>query len=386
MAKLIKIRSACYNDAVRLGLAFALTATLSAGCFLDRSGLSARADAGGTGGGTSVSSTSGGTGGASTGTAGGAVATSSSGVTTSGTTTPCTSTGAEICDDELDNDCNQATDCEDPACAAGFVCIPAIPSGWSPVAFSAQSRPACPGGYTMELDVVSAPSSASTCACTCTEQDAASCTQGGVGIASNGTTCPVSPNFTLDANGSQCGSTNLNTVASGKVKIAPLPPTQGACTGTPSGTAPPLDEGRSCDATAVGVGCANGGACVASPSASFVSCIARDDATPCPPGFPNGRSVGTNATDTRACTQCMCGTDASCSNPKLTLYSNSSCGGGDHALPVTGACDPVNDGSGNSYKSFKYTADIVNPSCQTTSESTPTGSLVLVGERTVCCQ
>ena len=93
-----------------------------------------------------------------------------------------------------------------------------------------------------------------------------------------------------------------------------------------------------------------------------------------------------SATDTRGCSQCTCGTSASCSNPKLTFYSDSSCSSGAHDLPVTNTCASVNDGNGNSYKSFKYTATIANAACQTTTNSTPTGSLVLMGERTVCCQ
>lgn len=386
MAKLMETRSTCHNNAARRGLALALTAALSAGCTLDLAGLPAGADAGGTSGGGGSTSTSGDTG-AGAGGAGGALATSTStSVTSSGTTAPCTPTGAEICDDGMDNDCNQTTDCEDPACAVGFVCVPAIPSGWDAVAFSAQSRPACPGGYAAALDVVSAPPDPSTCSCTCTEQKAASCSEGTVGIASNGTTCPAAPNFPLNANGSQCGPLSLNTVNNGKVKIAPLPPTQGTCNGTPDGTTPPPVEGRSCDATALGTGCPNGGACVTSPGAPFVSCVAQDGAASCPAGFPNGSTVGTSADDTRSCTSCACGTSATCSNPKLTFYSDGSCTQGAHDLPVTSSCDPVSDGNGNSYKSFKYTSDIGGASCQTTKDSTPTGSLVLVGERTVCCQ
>ncbi|MEO5731150.1 MAG: hypothetical protein ABI134_03100 [Byssovorax sp.] len=307
-------------------------------------------------------------------------------MSSSGTTTPCTPTGAERCDDGIDNDCNMATDCEDPACQAGFVCIPAIPSGWSAVAFSAQDRSACPAGYATAADVVSAPASA-TCGCTCTEQKAASCSEGTVGLASNGAgPCPASPTFSLEANGSICGATGLNTVPNGTVKIAPLPPKQGTCSGSPKNTIMPPVEGRSCDAAAVGAGCAHGGACVTNPSGPFVACIAHDGVEPCPAGFPNGHAVGASAADTRSCSSCTCGTSATCSNPKLTLYKDASCSSGAHELPVTSGCDPVSDGNGNSYKSFKYTAKIVNPGCQTTVNSMPTGSLVLAGERTVCCQ
>ncbi len=396
MTKLTEMHSGYRNDAVRRGfaVALALTVTLGAACSLDLSGIPAAASAGSTSGGgngagsTSVSAASaGGAGGA-----GGASATSSamasSAMASSGTTSPCTPTGAEICNDGIDNDCNMATDCDDPACAVGFVCIPAIPSGWSAVAFSEKSRPSCPGGYPTAVDVVSAPTDAATCACACTEQAAASCATGMLGIASMGAgPCPAAPSIFLDANGSNCGGlSNLGTAKNGTVKIAPLPPTQAVCNGTPDGAAPAPVDGRSCDAAAVGVGCANGGACVTSPGDPFVACIAHDGAMSCPPAFPNGSAVGTSATDTRSCTQCTCGTSATCSNPKLTFYSDASCSMGAHDLPVTSSCDSVNDGNGHVYKSYEYTIDIAGGECQTTKDSTPTGSLVLVGARTVCCQ
>ncbi len=368
MARSSEQRITYHNDAVRRRFALALTAALSAGCTLDLAGLPVGGSTGAGG-------------------AGGVSSTTTSGVSSSGTTASCTPTGAEICDDGIDNDCNRAADCEDPACQAGFVCVPAIPSGWTVVAFSAQERPACPAAYASSSDIVSAPTAAAACVCTCTEQKAASCTEGAVAIASQGSApCPLSPNLYLEANGSKCSNAALASSKSGLAKISPLPPVQGTCNGAPQGTILPVDQGRSCAAAAVGVGCAAGGACVASPIAPFVSCVEHDGIEACPAGFPNGHSVGASAVDTRACSPCSCGTSATCSNPKLTLYKDALCTTGALELPASNSCDPVNDGTGNSYLSYKYTAAVVNGTCQKTSDSTPTGSLVLAGERTVCCQ
>jgi hypothetical protein len=210
---------------------------------------------------------------------------------------------------------------------------------------------------------------------------------GTIGIASMGAgACPPVAGILLNANDSKCGNINLSTVKNGTVQIAPLPPTQGLCTGTPSGALPPPVDGRSCEAAKVGAGCPDGGACVTSPAAPFVACVAHDGALPCPTGFPNGSSVGASAADTRSCSACACGTSASCANPTLTFYSDGSCSSGAHDLPVTSACDPVNDGNGHNYQSFKYTADIQNGTCQTTTSSTPTGNLVLTSPRTICCK
>jgi hypothetical protein len=369
MARSIEQRTTYHNDAVRRSVALALAALMSAGCALDLDGLPASAGSTGAGG------------------AGGASVSTTSVVSSSGTTAPCTPTGPEICDDGIDNDCNRAADCEDPACQGGFVCVPAIPSGWTAVAFSAHDRPACPGGYAASSDVVSAPTAAAACVCTCTEQKAASCTEGNVAIAAMGAMpCPASPNLFLKANGSSCSQANLGTTKNALAKISPLPPVQGTCNGAPQVTILPVEQGRSCAAAAVGVGCAAGGACVSSPSAPFVSCVEHDGVEACPAGFKNGYSVGASAMDTRGCSPCSCGTSATCSNPKLTLYKDNACTTGALGLPASDSCDPVNDGNGSPYPSYKYTATVTNGACQKTTDSTPNGSLVLVGERTICCQ
>lgn len=299
---------------------------------------------------------------------------------------PCMATGAEVCNDGIDNDCNGSADCADPACAAtGFVCAPAIPSGWKSVAFSPTSRPSCPSGYT-PVDIVSVSSAAFNCTCNCTLTAPPSCTQGTIGIASKGSDpCPASTTFSLNANGGECGAISLNTEKGGLVDIDSLPATQGSCSANVNSTIQPPSPGRACLAPAVGAGCAGGGACVASPQAPLVSCIAHDGALTCPSGYSKHFSVGTSAQDTRSCAPCSCGATATCTNPKLTLYTDSVCLVGDHDLPVTGACDPVNDGNGHSYKSYRYSATVTSPGCQKTVDTASMGSLTFMGERTICC-
>src|SRR5687767_10366507 len=56
---------------------------------------------------------------------------------------PCTPTGpAEICDDGIDNDCNDRIDCADPACSA-FQCVVAPPPGWTAIELAPGTRPNC---------------------------------------------------------------------------------------------------------------------------------------------------------------------------------------------------------------------------------------------------
>ena len=82
-------------------------------------------------------------------------------------TAGCVKSGAEICDDGLDNDCNGLTDCEDPACG-GFACVTPAPDTWQLVAFVAAAPPACPTGYTAPTDLkVLSGSAMHTCPCSC---------------------------------------------------------------------------------------------------------------------------------------------------------------------------------------------------------------------------
>lgn len=375
-----------------LGVTFALIMTLSAGCQLEVGGINAQATGPGAGG---ASSTSGRTTGASSGggesMSGGEMSggsTSGGGNPSSSASGPCMATGAEVCNDGKDNDCNGMVDCADPACTStSFTCTPAIPSNWYSAAFSPTSRPSCPSGY-MTFDIVSATAPAYNCNCNCMLTSQPLCTQGMVGIATKGSDpCPASPNISLSANGGACAVTKLTTERDGLVDIAPLPATQGNCNGNVNSTIPPpmQVQGRVCVAPPAGAGCADGGACVASQQAPFTSCIARSGAQTCPPGYPKHFSVGTSVQDTRSCTQCSCAVTATCANPKLTLYTDAICGIGGHDLPVTDKCDPVNDGNGHTYFSYRYSATMTNPICQKTVDTAPTGSLSLVGEGTVCC-
>lgn len=387
-----------------LGVTFALIMTLSAGCQLEVGGINAQATgpgAGGaststssrttgvsTGGGESMSG--GGTGGGGTGGGGMSGGSMSGGGNPSSSASGTCMGTAEVCNDGKDNNCDGMVDCADPACKSmGFACVPTIPNGWNSVAFSLSSRPSCPSGYT-SFDIVSASAAAYTCTCNCTQNSQPSCTQGTIDVASNGAApCPPNTSFSLSANNGMCNGVTLTTFKDGLVNISAPQATQGSCSANVSSTPqPPMQtQGRVCLApSSVGIGCADGGACVTSPQAPLSSCIVHSGAQQCPPGGYSKRfSVGSSVQDTRMCSPCVCGTMSTCTSPKLTFFADGMCMGGGHDLPVTGKCDSVNDGNGHVYKSYHYSATVTNPDCQQTQASEPIGSLSLMGEGTVCC-
>ena len=300
-------------------------------------------------------------------------------------TAGCVASGVEVCTDGMDNDCNGWTDCADPACTTGFTCKPEAPSGWTAIAYSNAARPACPAGYGGPQDLAS--SASASCSCACTTQTASSCAIGTVGLASNGPgACPATASINLAGNNGACGGTSLSTVAAGTVRIAPLGATQAACTGVVTKTIPAIDQGRACTPSAAGAGCLAGGACSPVAGAPFASCIAKSGPQVCPPGYSQLHAVGTGPADGRNCAACTCASGATCTSPKFTFYTDGSCMSGAHDLTVDNNCDSVTDGNGNSYASYKYTATVLNGSCQKTADTSVTGSLTFAAAaQTICC-
>jgi len=112
----------------------------------------------------------------------------------------------------------------------------------------------------------------------------------------------------------------------------------------------------------------------------FSACIARDGDQACPSGWGTKTLVGTGADLT--CTSCTCQTSATCSNGRITFYSNTDCGTELASFDVNDMCQST--GGGGAIRSFKYTATLSNAMC------TPNGmkmsTVALTGTRTVCCK
>ena len=288
---------------------------------------------------------------------------------------PCTPTGAEICDDGIDNDCNGSVDCADPACGA-FACVEPAPAGWQLVAFSAASRPPCPQGTGASKDVVSIEGDgAAACDCTC---GGGSCSEGQFAVrTANDATCGGAA-VNLAANQVACAALpgNLDLSTGRFARVTP-PAAPASCPANPTSNIAPLAQGRTCETTKVGLGCT--GAQVCAPRvAPFEICVARAGAQACPAGYQLRRAGG-SANDTRAGSACTC-TSSPCTG-SITVYQNAACGGNNAKLDATDQCAQISGPNGPG--SFKST---VTGGCQVATPPQPSGALTFTDEQTVCCK
>jgi hypothetical protein len=308
--------------------------------------------------------------------------------------------GAEICSNGVDDNCDGHIDCDDPQCApaTGWSCVAAVPAGWSIVSYEMNGHDPCGAGFGSAANVVEGPSSSgTTCSCDgCSVTDPGSCTSGSFTAAIDGVavgSCSAAP-LALKGNNGLCAklAQDYKTVAGSKVKVSPAPwQGPGAC--TPAQATPPAvalaGQGETCAlATTPGAGCANGGACAPTASGTFALCIAQAGDAACPSGFPHKHAVGSAVSDGRSCGTCSCSVTATCTAAKETLFTANDCsttGGNDVATPVTadGQCDAVNDGNGQSYSAYTYTA---TPSATCEGPGVPlSGTVSLSGPQTICC-
>jgi hypothetical protein len=307
--------------------------------------------------------------------------------------------GAEICSNGVDDNCDGHIDCDDPQCAptTGWQCVAAVPAGWSIVSYEMNGHDACGAGFGSPANVVEGPSAATTgCACGgCTVTDPGSCTTGDFTAAIDGAvvgSCSAAP-LTLKGGGGLCTklAQNYKTAAGSKVKVTAAPwQGPGAC--TPAQPTPPAvtlaGQGETCTlATTPGGGCANGGACAPAATGSFAVCIAQAGDATCPSGFSHKHAVGSAVSDGRSCGTCSCSVTATCTTPQETLFTADACTttGKDVATPVDadGQCDALNDGAGQQYSAYTYTA-LTNATCLG-SGGALTGTLSLSVPQTICC-
>jgi hypothetical protein len=301
----------------------------------------------------------------------------------------CAST--EDCTDGVDNDCNNLVDCADPACGSqGFACVPAVPSGWSLVAFDGTTRPACPQGYGPAADVVVDPSaSPATCGCTCNVTTPPSCVTGSVAAAYGTTNMCTAGSGPFPNNDGACQPVSYTLAA--YVRVTPLTPAGGTCSASPNTTVDTsMGLGRTCGAAgAFGGGCPAGGVCAPVATGPYAACITRAGASACAGAYTTKHAVGSGVTDTRTCSGCTCGpapSASSCVNRAWNMYTSTDCSGTPLALTVDGNCDPTNTPSPSTlYQSSKYVATAQASCAAPTTSPTATGSLTITDLETVCC-
>jgi hypothetical protein len=272
--------------------------------------------------------------------------------------------------------------------SAGGQCVPEVPNGWTFVGFDANGRPQCPSNMSNSTDVVADPTGgAATCNCSCDVATDPSCTADNIGdMYDTNNTCSQNGGQ-FAGNGGACF--NVNNV----IQLAPYhnltPPgaTGGSCKAVTNNSVPPSSEtqGRICGGPLFGNGGCGAGQVCAPAVAPLRACVTMQGDQACVGPYTEKHSVGTSISDTRDCTACSCShPTADCVNGQLTFYTQLNCAGQSITLPVDGVCHP-NGGGNASYYSHQYSATMQNPSCAKPPPTTPTGSLSLIGEETVCC-
>lgn len=294
---------------------------------------------------------------------------------------PCVKTGAEICDDGIDNDCDGKADCADDTCHEGFTCAAGAPDEWKLMALAEGAGPSCPTGFGDAKDVRTVHGAGGPASCACDCGGAVSCSPSelvaafGKDASCNGSTL----NFAVKAT---CEKQNINIGASTFAKVTAG--TASACGGTKAGVPAPLRDSRTCAVAKVGGGCAAGQVCVPRTPNTFAICVTRPGSVACPDAFPGMLRAGTTVNDTRTCGACTCNA-APCTG-ELHLFDSKDCSTAEKLkISVTappGACSQLTNGA---FQARGYTATVTG-GCVPAGAPSSAGALTLADESTICCK
>ena len=261
---------------------------------------------------------------------------------------PCVKSGAELCDDGIDNDCNGKTDCADDACQQRYRCVDRAPDDWQLTALVQGARPDCPDGFGEGNDVRAV--------------------RGGSGAT---TDCQR-------LSGLQIGDNAFVRATAGSA---------GSCRGSANGTVPDVRDSRTCAVRKAGGGCGASQVCVPRTDNGYAVCIAKDGDHSCPGAFPTSIHAGSNVQqDSRACSPCTCTCAAAPCTGEVKLYDNRDCSDGEK-LRIAAGAPPGNCGraSNGSFQARSYTATVAG-GCVMAAAGKESGTISLADERTVCCK
>jgi hypothetical protein len=307
----------------------------------------------------------------------------------------CVMPTTEDCTNGIDDDGNGLVDCADPACNAGYMCVPQLPSGFTgpgEVYDGPGPSPPCDPLYTTDyLNGFATPQCPVSCtACTCGSPANVTC--GSPGIASGTGLCqkpytPVAP-----------GVCTAVTVTTGMEFATMAGEASGGSCATVGGTVTPItgNTGHLCQANATGgKGCPSGYVCWPKPQSPFPpqACVFATGDLSCP---STGYTVKRNyyktqdVSDTRACSACpACGAPSggACS-ATLGMWTKPSLGTAtcvdrtatSYTVPSTCQAFPANIGA-IMFSGKGYTGG----SCAPTGQATATGACTPSGAATTAC-
>jgi hypothetical protein len=309
------------------------------------------------------------------------------------------------CLDGIDDDCNGLTDCADPACAAGYACVPtpSPASGFSGFGIYAPTRTSpCPAAYPASADayegLVYLPATCTACSCLAAGGSCGTatmtCNNGGSCDADGGVSTPIGEGCSAEDGGITLGPASACSVS--------VPATAGSCsaTGGVSAADPVTFDllSRVCAATkGPGGGCAMGSSCVAKPATGFHgACVlkATDSSALCPAGYLNAHVTmpdGGSFTDTRSCTACSCtGPAGAACEGAVSLYPSSGCdsdsGSAVVTVPADGNCHSAATAGTEAIGSTMFSSGIVSQGSCLPDGGQPSGAVKPKNQTIYCCQ
>jgi hypothetical protein len=253
--------------------------------------------------------------------------------------------------------------------------VAALPVDWELVLFASDRATGCPVNFT-GTDLVSGPmAGAGACDCSCTVNSGANCTTGMMATKyGDDNTCPT-VGLTLNVPNGDCQpiTSNIRGYYSSTLLPATVRCTASTVTNNSNVTSTPM---RQCSVPA---SCREE-ICNGEVPEGFSACIARNGDMACPSGWDTKTVVGTGANLT--CSSCTCQASATCTNGRITFFSNAGCGTQLAAFDVNDSCQST--GGGGAIRSFRYSATIQNARC--TADGMKMGTVALAGTRTICCK
>jgi hypothetical protein len=301
----------------------------------------------------------------------------------------------EDCMNGKDDDGNGLIDCADPACSAGYMCVPQVPIGFTGPAevYDGSKPPECDPLYPIDYFTgYATPQCDFSCnPCTCGTPAGVTCGSPGFSYTTDALSlCPKPQPVPLGL----CNN-NVDT------KIAKFATSAGAANGgncvAGGGTAnlSPItwNTGHICGAEAKGgLGCAQGYVCWPKPQQPFLpqACVFASGDLRCPEtGYTVRRNYydSQDVKDARRCAStCGCSTPSGVScRASLDWWGLTPvpCAGHPPASsPVPSACQPAPQGA----VSAMFTdLGFSGGSCPTTGSATPTGGCTPMGKATTAC-
>lgn len=324
--------------------------------------------------------------------------TSSSGTPTDGpidVVSDCKATGPEICDDGIDNDCNQKTDCADDQCKPVTECVDPAPAGWTLVSFADATRPPCATGYDAPIDLkVVNGIGTGNCNCNCNAAVGKECTSGSFSVAVDSTNACGAGAANI-AHNTNCtplpNNINIPNPNAFAAATPPAGPAAGECTAVTVPEAGPITLGKTCGvstATKFGKGCTTATQQCAPKAAGFEVCITKLGTDTCPTPYTDRKTAGTDAVDTRSCNACTC-EPKGCTG-SIELFSEADCTVGGNKRS-TGAIDSSCDAITGNFTATRYKSTLAAPlnGCGFAAggfNNAMAGNITWTEQRTVCCK